>query len=154
MCGFRQANMRQSVYHYIEWNILPRCHAFNLAMRLVSLSIYCRGSVVACTTYKQEITGLIPGWAELCFNIVLLGKVLCPHMHSLNPGVRGCLVGQWRLAFGNSSKCWKWQLGCMLPGELRWLMNDQGLCEVRRVALCARYQTINLHLLLLTKFLL
>ena len=53
-----------------------------------------RGSVVACTTYKREIAGSIPGWAELCSDVVLLGKALCPHVHSLDPGVSGYLVGQ------------------------------------------------------------
>ena len=52
------------------------------------------GSVVVCTTYKQEIGDSIPSWAELCSDIVLLGKAFCPHVHSLDPGVSGYLVGQ------------------------------------------------------------
>ena len=83
--------------------------------------------MVACTTYKRQIAGSIPGWAELCSDVVLLGKALCPHMHSLNPGVSGYLVGQTRLVCLNSSARRKWQLGCMVPGELRWLMNEQVL---------------------------
>ena len=61
----------------------------------------------------------------ICCDVVLLGKALCSHMHSLDPGVSGYLVGQWRLACLNSSMCRKMAAGCMLPGELRWLMNEQ-----------------------------
>ena len=54
-----------------------------------------RGSVVACATYKREIVTSIPSYAELFpDDIVLLGKALCPQMHSLDPGVSGYLVGQ------------------------------------------------------------
>ena len=53
-----------------------------------------RGSVVACATCKREIAGSIPGWAELCSDVALLGKALCPRVHSLDPGVSGYLVGQ------------------------------------------------------------
>ena len=34
-----------------------------------------------------EIVGSIPDWAELCSDVVLLGKALCPHVHSLYLGV-------------------------------------------------------------------
>ena len=54
----------------------------------------CRGSVVGCATYKREIAGSIPGWAELCLDVMLLGKALCPHVHSVDPGVSGHLLGQ------------------------------------------------------------
>ena len=53
-----------------------------------------RGSVAACATYKREIAGSIPGWAELYPEVVFLGKVLCSHVHSPDPGVSGYLVGQ------------------------------------------------------------
>ena len=65
--------------------------------------------------------------AECAPNVVLLGKALCSHVHSLDPGVSGYLVGQWRLVCLNSSMHQKWQPGCMLPGELRWLLNKQVL---------------------------
>ena len=64
-----------------------------LAALLLSLGIV-RGSVVACPTYKREIAGSIPGWAELCSDVAFLGKALCPYVHSLDPGVNGYLVGQ------------------------------------------------------------
>ena len=71
---------------------------------------------------QREIMGSITGWAELCRDM-LLGKALCPHLHSLNPGVSGYLVGQWRIlcvwivpCAGNGS-----QAVCS-PGELRWLL--------------------------------
>ena len=38
--------------------------------------------VVASATYKREIAGSISDWAELCSDIVLLGKALCPCVHS------------------------------------------------------------------------
>ena len=38
--------------------------------------------------------GFDPGWADLCPHVVLLGKALCSHVHSLDPGVNGYLVGQ------------------------------------------------------------
>ena len=61
-----------------------------------------------------------------CSDVVLLGKALCSHdVHPLDPRVRGYLVGQWRLMCLNSPVHRKWQPGCMLPGELRWLMNEQ-----------------------------
>ena len=85
------------------------------------------GSVVACTTYKREVASSIPSWADLCSDIVLLGKALCPHMHSLDPGVSGYLAGQWKLVCLNSSVHRKWQPGCMLPRELRWFINEQVL---------------------------
>ena len=43
----------------------------------------------------------------ICFDIVLLGKALCWRMHSLDAGVSGYLVGQWRLVSLNSSVRWK-----------------------------------------------
>ena len=61
-----------------------------------------RGSVAACPTYKREMAGSIPGWAELCSDVVLLGKALCSHVHSLDSGVSGYLVGQCRLVCLNS----------------------------------------------------
>ena len=113
----------------------------------------CHRSVVVCATYKWEIMGLIPGWAELCSNIVLLGKALCPYVHSLNPGVGGYLVGQWRLVCLNSSVHWKWQLGYMPPGgswDGLWMHRscDQGVIVWSQVSSTSRYQTINLHLYL------
>ena len=71
--------------------------------------------------------GFDPWLRWICSDGVLLGKALRSHMLSLDPGVCGYLVGQWRLVCLNSSVCWKWQPGCMLPGELRWLMNEQVL---------------------------
>ena len=53
-----------------------------------------RGSVVSCAIYKREIAGSILSKAELCSDVVLLGKALCPHMYSLDPGGSGYLVGQ------------------------------------------------------------
>ena len=35
--------------------------------------------------------------------------------------------GRWRLVCLKSSVHWKWQPGCILPRELRWLMNEQVL---------------------------
>ena len=63
------------------------------SLRQDTASMGCRGSVVACATYKREMTGLIPG----CSNVMLLGKALRLHVHSLNPGVSGYLAGQLRL---------------------------------------------------------
>ena len=53
-----------------------------------------RGSVVACATYMRKIADSIPCWAKLCSDFVLLGRALCPHVNSLDPGVSGYLVGQ------------------------------------------------------------
>ena len=47
-----------------------------------------------CATYKREIVGSIPDWAKLCSDVVVLGKALCPHVHSLDPEVSAYLVGQ------------------------------------------------------------
>ena len=105
---------------YNERSSLHTCSLFKCQMPdpFVTLHLICivgrRGSVVACVTYKCEIAGLISGWAELCSDVVLLGKALCPHMHSLDPEVSGYLVGQWRLVCWNSSVGRKWQPGCML----------------------------------------
>ena len=101
-------------------------HAVLPEKREVHLVGHC-GSVVACAIYRWEITGLITSLAEFCWDAVLLGKGLCPHVHSLNPGVSRYLVGQWRLVCLHSSMHWKWQLDCMLPGELRWHMNEEVL---------------------------
>ena len=62
-----------------------------------------------------------------CSDVVLPGKALCSHVHSLDPGISGYLVGQWRLVCLNSSVRRNWQPGCMLPGELRWFMNEHVL---------------------------
>ena len=43
---------------------------------------------------------LRPGWS--CCDVELQGKALCPHMHSLDPGVGGYLVGQWSLVCLNN----------------------------------------------------
>ena len=66
-----------------------------------------------------------PRLHRTCSDVMLLGKALCSHMHSLDLGVSGYLAGQWRVVCLNSSVCRKRQLGCMLPGKLRWLMNKQ-----------------------------
>ena len=73
--------------------------------------------------------GFDPQLRWICSSVVLLllGKALCSHLHSLDPGVSGYLVGQWRRVCLNSSVRRKWQPGYMLPGELRWLMNEQVL---------------------------
>ena len=47
--------------------------------------------------------GFDPQLHWICSNIVLLGKALCSHVHSLDPGASGYLVGQWRLVCLNSS---------------------------------------------------
>ena len=60
------------------------------------------GSVVVCMTCKWEIMGLITSWAELCWDVVRLGKALCSHVHSIDPGVSGHLVGQWGLCQNGS----------------------------------------------------
>ena len=50
-----------------------------------------------------------------------------PHVHPLDLGVSGYLVGPRRLVFEISSVRQHLRLpGCMFPGELRWLMNEQG----------------------------
>ena len=64
--------------------------------------------------------GFNPQLQWICSYVVLLGKALCSHMHSLHPGVNGYLEGQWRHVCLSSSVCWKWQRGCMLlcsPGS-------------------------------------
>ena len=71
--------------------------------------------------------GFDPRLHWICSDDVLLGKALCPHMHSLNPGVSGYLVGRWGHVRWIVPCAEKWQLGCMLPGELRWLMIEQVL---------------------------
>ena len=75
--------------------------------------------------------GFDPRLRWICSDFVLLGKALCLHVHSLDPGVSGYLVGQWRLVCLNGSVRRKWQLGCMLPGGrgagLRRLMNEEVL---------------------------
>ena len=98
--------------------------------------------------------GFDPRLPWMCFDVVLLGKALCSHVHSLDPGVSGYLVGQWRLVCWDSSVRRNEQSGCMLPGELRWLMNEQvlwlgGNCiKSAEMALHARYQAINFYLYL------
>ena len=68
-----------------------------------------------------------PRLRRMCSDVVLLGKTRCSHVHSLDPGVSWYLVGQWRLVCLNSSVRRKRQPGCVLPGQLRWLMNEQVL---------------------------
>ena len=36
-----------------------------------------------------------PRW--VCSDVVLVGKALCSHVHPLDPGVSGYLIGQWNL---------------------------------------------------------
>ena len=124
----------------------------------LSRCFVCLGSVVISRTREASwLSGTVrdlqvrgrrfdPQLCWICFDVVLLGKALCSHVHSPDPGVSGYLVGQcehvhspdpgvsgylvgqWRLVSLNSSVRWKsgsW--GCMLPGELRWLMNKQVL---------------------------
>ena len=38
--------------------------------------------------------GFDPRLCGICSNVVLLGKALCPQVHSLDAGVSGYLVGQ------------------------------------------------------------
>ena len=60
---------------------------------------------------------------------MLLGKALCSHVHSLDPGVSGYLVGQWRLVCLNSSVRRKMAAELYAARELRWLMNEQVLYD-------------------------
>ena len=48
-------------------------------------------------------SGFNPWLRWVCSDIELQGKALCSHVHSLDPGVSGYLVGQWRLVCLNSS---------------------------------------------------
>ena len=70
----------------------------------------CQGSVVACATYKQETVGSIPHWAELCSDVVLLGKALCRLVHSLDPRVSWYLGNGYLLTISH-----KTDLHCYVP---------------------------------------
>ena len=59
--------------------------------------------------------GFNPRLLRICSDVVLLGKALCSHVHSLDPGVSGYLVGQWRLVCLNSSMRWKMAAGLYAP---------------------------------------
>ena len=66
-------------------------------MSLCSQQLGHHGSAVACTTHKQEIWQ-VPSLAGL--NLLWRcdpGQGLYLHVHSLDPGVSGYLIGQWRL---------------------------------------------------------
>ena len=59
--------------------------------------------------------GFDPRLRWICFDVVLLGKALCSHMHSLDPGVSGYLVRQWRLVCLNRSVRRKMAAGLYAP---------------------------------------
>ena len=114
-----------------------------------------RGSVVSCVTYKREIAGSISSWAELCSDVALLGKALCPHVHSRPRGkwVPGRRVKACMLEYSSVRR--KWQPDCrpMLPRELSWLMNEtvlwpegNGVKSGEQGFALDTYQTVNLHL--------
>ena len=76
--------------------------------------------------------GFDPQLRWICSNVVLLGKALCSHVHSLDPGVIGYLVGQWRLVCLNSSVHRKMAAGAVCsPGSWDGLWTsrsyDQGV---------------------------
>ena len=89
----------------------------------------------------------LPSWAELCSDVVLLGKALCLHVHSLHPGVSGYLVGQWLVCW-NSPSALEMAAGLHAPWgvdmayEWTGLVTRGQLCEVGWAALGTRYQTI------------
>ena len=113
----RAARVQQTMMRHMYCLLLLLVVVLTVVLVVLVVLVGHRGSVVACVTYKREITGSIPG----CSNIVLPGKALCPHVDSLGLGVSGYLVGRWRLVCLNSSVRRKWQPGCMLSRELRWL---------------------------------
>ena len=43
---------------------------------------------------QARYRGFDAGLHRICSDVVLLGKALCSHLHSLDPGVSGYLVGQ------------------------------------------------------------
>ena len=75
--------------------------------------------------------GFDPRLHWICSDVVLLGKALCPHVHSHDPGVSGCLVGQWRLVCLNSSVRQNGSRGVCSPGSWDGLWTnrscDQGV---------------------------
>ena len=106
-----------------------------------------RCSVVACATCKREIASWVVDWTEVAVDAVLLRQCLYPCIRAPSrfrsksgyldrERVKLCI---WLVTCTNLSL-----RGCMLPGELRWLINEQGpvsvtreqiLCKVRREAL-------------------
>ena len=57
----------------------------------------------------------------ICSDDGLLGKALCWHVHSLDPGVSGYLVGQWRLLCLNSFVRRKMAAGLWpVNGQVLW----------------------------------
>ena len=55
----------------------------------------------------------------------VFGQALHLHVHSLDPGVNGYLVGQRLLACLNSFQCHDGNRGCMLPRESSRYWNEQ-----------------------------
>ena len=78
------------------------------------------------------------------------GQSLYPHVHSLDPGVNWNLVGPGRILciWIISNYTMAADQSCVLPGELRWLMNErvlwpQGVIVCSLVSsVCIRYQAI------------
>ena len=84
-----------------------------------------RGSVVACVTCKQEIavrSSAALNVARRCAprQGTLLTRALSRPRCKWVPGRTVKASVCW-----NSSVCQRWQPGCMLPRELRWLINEQ-----------------------------
>ena len=58
---------------------------------------------------------------------MLLGKAVHPYVHCLYRGVKGRVVGPRNLVHVSGSVDQNlWLPDCMLLGELKWLMNEQG----------------------------
>ena len=87
----------------------------------------CPGSVVECATCKLEIVGSITGSTEVAVRLCSWARPLPTRVPSRSRSKSGYLVRPRRLVFVISYAPQNLRLpGCMLPGELRRLMNKQG----------------------------
>ena len=68
------------------------CARVYVRVRLISGASWLSGSV---RDVQARDRGFDPRLCRICSDdVVLLGKALCSHVHSLDPGVSGYLVGQ------------------------------------------------------------
>ena len=78
----------------VKYNILlVSRHAIQQNVLFAGKRACCVGHC-GSVAYKQRDCGFDPQLCWIFSEVVLLGKALCSHVHSLDPGVSGYLVGQ------------------------------------------------------------
>ena len=75
------------VAHYRSSGYDLRDLSLDICIVIQPISYLCITTTSNGAAAAAAATATTTGWAELCNDVVLLGKAFCPHVQSLDPGV-------------------------------------------------------------------